>query len=92
MDKKLFYTLTSLLSVLMCTTASFTQENKGHLPKLLAISPNFQHISRRDVHDFWSKNNNQDRNTNPWESIGPKEVLSNEGIDFLVCFWMANFL
>ncbi|MBK6500480.1 MAG: hypothetical protein IPG00_20970 [Saprospiraceae bacterium] len=45
MDKKLFYTLTSLLLVLMCTKASFTQENKGHLPKLLAISPNFQHIS-----------------------------------------------
>ncbi|MBK9582033.1 MAG: hypothetical protein IPO48_09095 [Saprospiraceae bacterium] len=41
MDKKLFYTLTSLLLVLMCTKASFTQENKGHLPKLLAISPNF---------------------------------------------------
>jgi len=84
MDKKLFYTLTSLLLVLMCTTASFTQENKGHLPKLLAISPNFQHISSQEVHDFWSKNYTQDRNTIPWESIGPTEVLSSEGIDFLV--------
>ena len=84
MVKKLFYTLTSLLLVCMCTTATFTQENKGHLPKLLAISPNFQHISSQEVHDFWSKKYTQDRNTVPWESIGPTKVLSSEGIDFLV--------
>ena len=84
MVKKLFYTLTSLLLVCLCTTATFTQENKGHLPKLLAISPNFQHISSQEVQDFWSKSYTQDRNTVPWESIGPTEVLSSEGIDFLV--------
>jgi photosystem II stability/assembly factor-like uncharacterized protein len=61
-----------------------TAEAEGNLPKLKAISPYFLDINMRDVHSFWSQNDLESRSTERWESIGPSEVISSEGLDFYV--------
>jgi len=61
-----------------------TEEAEGNLPKLKALSPHFLEVNMRDVHAFWSQNSSESRTTDRWESIGPIEVISSEGLDFYV--------
>ncbi len=83
--KSIIYSLFLLLSL---QNHLFSQEPKdeseGNLPKLKAISPHFLDINMRDVHSFWSQNRSESRHTERWESIGPVEVISSEGLDFYV--------
>ncbi len=59
-----------------------TNESDGALPKLLAISPYFQNLNMEKVNAFWSKDKTSARSNAKWESIGPLEVISSEGIDY----------
>ncbi len=61
-----------------------TNESEGNLPKLKALFPHFLDVNMRDVHTFWSQNRSESRTTERWESIGPVEVISSEGLDFYV--------
>lgn len=59
-------------------------ESEGHLPKLLKLSPHFMEVDVQKVDRFWSHSDSDMRNEARWESIGPNEVKSGQGLNFYV--------